>query len=252
MSLLSSIFPSKSASAPVTATAPTAGEMQGDPGSISQQAGSPITAAGSVPIQPVTPLDPYAKLWENESTDLKAPQGMDFNVTPQQLADIAGKIDFTSVVPQEIHARIAAGGEDAIKASMEMQNIIARAVYTQNAMATTKLVEAATQKANEGLETIIDRRLKLMGVAENTATLNPALSNPAVAPLVNVIQQRFVQKFPNATSAEINTKVNEYFSQVGAAFNPELVTKANAKGSTAQDMRNLQQETDWSQLLFSN
>jgi hypothetical protein len=234
MSFLEALFPKASTPAPVT-PAPAAA--------------SPSPTAPIEPAAPNTPLDPYGKLWENEPTDLVAPAGMDFNVTPQQLSEIAGKIDFASVVPAAIHQRIAAGGDDAVAASMEMQNLIARAVYSQNAMATTKLVEAATQKAQEGLESIIDRRLKLMGVAENTATLNPALSNPAVAPLVSVIQQRFVQKFPSATSAEINTKVNEYFSQVGAAFNPDMAAKANAPRGTSQDMKSLQPETDWASFL---
>ena len=236
MSIFSQLFPSKAdapAPAPIQAPAPT----------------TPATTQATAPTTPDTPLDPYKDLWQNDPNAAPVPTGMDFNVTPQQLAEIAGKIDFASVVPAALHERIAAGGEDAVKASMEMQNLIARAVYSQNAMATTKLVEAATQKAQEGIESIIDKRLKLMGVAENTAALNPALSNPAVAPLVDVIQQRFIQKFPNATSKEINSKVNEYFSQVGAAFNPEMASKANAPASTAQNMQSLNTETDWAAFL---
>lgn len=246
MSLFDSLFQTKQAAPVAPAAQAPAATIPAAP---TTPAGTTSTA-GTVATTPSpdTPLDTFKGLWENDPNAAPLHQGMNFDVTPQQLAEIAGKIDFASVVPGTIHERIAAGGEDAIKASMEMQNMIARAVYSQNAMATTKLVEAATAKANEGIDAMIERKMKLMGLAENSATLNPALSNPAVAPLVDVIQQRFVQKFPNASSAEINRKVNEYFSQVGAAFNPEMAAKATSN-SAKQGFQSLQPETDWSLFL---
>ena len=205
----------------------------------------------NVPTTPEQPLDPYKDLWQNDPNAAPVTTGsLDFTgITPESMAEIAGKMDFASIIPQALHDRIAQGGEDATAASREMQNILARSIYQQNAIATTKLVEAATNKAQEGLEALIERKLKLAGLAETTATSHPALSNPAIAPVVDVIQQRIIQKYPQASSSEIKEKVNEYLNLMGAAFNPTMATAASAPKSNAASPSG-QKETDWAAYLF--
>jgi hypothetical protein len=240
MSFLDKLFPTSNTAAPIT---------NQPPAQLTQPAQAPTTLPAAEPTTPAQPLDPYKDLWQNDPNAAPAPAPMDFSVSPEALATMAGKLDFAALVPQTIHDRIAAGGSDAGAAANEMQNIIARAVFQHNALATTKLVEAATIKAQEGFESLIDKKLKLAGLAETTATSHPALSNPAVAPVVDVIQQRIIQKYPQASSSEIKEKLNEYLNLMGTAFNPTMASKANTPVQTLAS-NSTQKETDWAAYLF--
>lgn len=228
--------------------APVAQE-QAPQASAAMSQGQPVASTAPTPE---APLEQFKGLWETDATQQQAPAGLNFNIDINAVNDIASKLDFSSVIPQALQDRIAAGGADAMAASLEMQNLVARAVYTQNAVATTKLVEAAYTNAQKGLEAAIEQKFKLMGLAENTATTNPALTNPAVKPLVDMIQQQVITKYPNATSAEINAKVKDYFDQVGAAFNPDLAKKASAAANMQPGLQVQQPETDWANYLFNS
>jgi hypothetical protein len=240
MSLLDRLFPSQ------TAPAPQPGQQPNIPLQ-AQAAPTPLTPS---PEPPKDPLSEFSGLWENTPEELAAQDtSLNFNITPEQLATISDKLDFSSVVTPELRQRIAAGGEDAMAASMEMQNLVARAVYQQNALATTKLVEAAHARSQATIGAQIDQRFKAMGLAENTAINNPALTNPAVAPIVKNVQQQILQKFPQATSQEIQAKTNEYLNELGKALNPAV-----AKQAAAPQVRGVipqQQETDWASYFSS-
>ena len=255
MSFLDKIFPSSPAqTAPAASTVSPQTAQAAQVAPITMPSSDPTTATSTAPAAP--PVDQFATLWDTDPNAVDPTNfsnGLNFNVTPEQLAAVADKLDFSSVVPNSIYDRINAGGEDAKAASMEMQNLIARAVYQQNALGTIKLVETATQRAQQGMSAMIDQKFKMLGLADTTATQNPALTNPAVKPLVDMIQQKIVQKFPNATSAEIAAKTTEYFNQVGSAFNP---TASQAAAQASQQPRvglALPEDkgTDWAEYLFS-
>lgn len=249
-----SLFSSSNAQPAPTATtaeqATTAAPI--NTGTTAPTVGAATAQQPAVVAAPEAPLDQFKTLWDTDPASQQSGQQLNFNIDPAQLAAIADKLDFAQMVPQAIQDRIAAGGADAVAASMEANNLIARAVYQQNALATTKLVEATYLQAQNKLEAAIDKRFKTLGLADTTAAKNPALTNPAVKPLVDMIQQQIITKYPNATSAEISAKVNEYFATVGAAFNPELASKANQNAATANGfMQVTQPETDWAAYLFS-
>ena len=242
MSLLDRLFPSQTAPAPQPGQAPNIPlQVQTTP--------APQTPVSQVEA-PKEALSEFSNLWETTPEELAAQDtSLNFNITPEQLAAVSDKLDFSSLATPELRQRIASGGEDAVNASLELQNLVSRAVYQQNALATTKLVEAAHARAQAQIGQQIDQRFKALGLAENTAIQNPALSNPAVAPLVKDIQQRILQKFPSATSQEIQAKTNEYFNEVAKAFSPDLVqqsTKPTTKGILPQ-----QQDTDWAAYFSS-
>jgi len=191
----------------------------------------------------------FANLWENDPNAAPTqPQGINYNIPPEELAKLAANMDFSSSVPAELKQRIANGGDDAIAASLEMQNLIARQVWSHNAMSTAKLIEKAVEKERESFTSIVDQRFKALGLAENTHQLNPALNDPEVKPIVDAIQAQILRKFPNATSQEQATMVNNYLSSVVNKFDPTIkdrLTKAEQKGN----INNSQPEYDWSKFL---
>ena len=77
MSILDKIFPS--------ASKQEAGQQQ------QQQPAATTVTTNQVP-EPVETPDPFETLWQNDEKEQK-PQGLNFNLDPNQLAEIAGKID---------------------------------------------------------------------------------------------------------------------------------------------------------------
>ena len=225
----------------------------------SEKAAEPQPApAAPTPVQETQPdpapapaPDPFDTLWTPDDSANKG-QGLNFNIDPAQLAEIAGKIDYTQAITPEIRQRLAMGGEDAVAATMEALNVVNRLGYQQNAIATTKLIEAAVKNTEAAMDEKIQRTIKSMGLAENVTASNPALSNPAFAPVVKAAQQQIIAKFPNATQAELNQYLNRYLTDMGAAFNPDLVKKASAPASFSNTVSNSQPEQDWSAWLSGN
>lgn len=182
--------------------------------------------APELPAEPATP-DPFESLWQADDKQGTAP-GLNFNLDPEQLAQIAGKIDYSTAITPEIRQRIAQGGEDAMAATLEAMNLVGRQGYQQNAIATTKLIEAAVKDTKATMGEEIKKQIRLMGLSDSVAESNPALSNPAFAPIVAAAKQQIITKFPNATQAEQLKMLNQYLNKAGEAFNPDLVKKANA------------------------
>jgi hypothetical protein len=204
-----------------------------------------------VPVEPpVTPapIDPFANLWEN-TPDTNTPAGLNFNIQPEQLGEIANKMDFSSLIPADIQQRISAGGEDALKAMLEAQNITSRAVFQQSAMATTKLVEAASKNAEERMSAAIEQKFKLLGLKDHLQTTNPALQDPSLKPIVDSVQQQIVKKFPQASSREIQDMRDRYFNEIAGKLAPGMKQASNV--SAPAPGAHTAKETDWAAYLFS-
>lgn len=197
---------------------------------------------------PTVEPDPFETLWQNDA-NADTQGGINFNLDPAQLAEIAGKIDYSQAVTPEIRQRLAMGGEDAVAATMEALNAVNRMSYQQNAVATTKLIEAAVKSTESSMDAKIAKTIKSMGLAENVAASNPMLSNPAFKPIVDAAKQQIITKFPNASQQELNKMLNQYLARAGEAFNPELAKRANAPAGYSDTIANAQQEQDWAAWL---
>jgi hypothetical protein len=171
--------------------------------------------------EPKTPLEPYEKLWEppnDKEDDDSAP--LSFNVDPQKMMEAAGKVDFSRVVTPEVLQKIAAGGEEGVRASLAAMNVMAQTVYGQSAMATTKIVEHAVARAEEKFLEKIPSLLKSQTIEANLREANPMFSNPAVVPIIEGLKTQLVLKHPNATSTELTRMAQDYFLRVSEAFTP--------------------------------
>lgn len=205
------------------------------------------TATNTMPNDPATnqapaPKDEFESLWQTDNNSTS--QGLNFNLDPEQLSQIAGKIDYSQAITPEIRQRLALGGEEAVAATLEALNLVSRQNYQQNAIATTKLIEAAVKSTEASMDTRIQKQIRLMGLSDGVTASNPALSNPAFSPIVEAAKQQIVAKFPNATQQELNKMLGQYLSKAGEAFNPDLVKKANTPvgplGANSAD-----QDVDW-------
>jgi hypothetical protein len=256
MSIFAKLFPATPAAQPAaTNTAPQPAPAAPIAGTVQSTAANTAipTQQTVAPAVEKTGLDKFEGLWENDPNAKPADnKNFNFNISPEQLKEISAKMDFSALLTPELKQQIAAGGEQAVQATMQLNNLVARQMYEHNALTTTKLVQAAYDNAQATIDERIAQKFKTLGLAENIATNNPALTHPVIAPLVKDVQQRFIEKFPNASSTEIQQKVNEYMQAVGAAFNPEMAKAANTKPNPFNPgAAGLQPETDWAAFFNS-
>ena len=203
-------------------------------------------APGQEPNKPASPLDGFGDIWntvKTEGADLNAPMfaGLDAN----KVMESARKVDFSRAVTPEQMQKIAGGGQDAVTAFAAAMNSVAQTVYAQSAMATTKIVEQALGTQQERYNANLPSMVKKLSVNEGIQASNPLLTNPAVQPLVSALSEQLTRKNPNASSAEIQQQIGDYFSALGGAFAP----KAPETAESRQAARLAASATDWDEFL---
>lgn len=199
----------------------TAASSQTAPnGAVPANGGAAATTAVTTG-EPASPLDKFADVWKTDSTQSNVPTGVFGQVDPQKILESAKKVNFAAAIPQEQLQAIAAGGEGAMQAFSSALNTVAQNLYAQSALASTKMIDQALLKAQESYDARIPTMVKKFSVSENLQNQNPILSNPALQPMVEALNEQFTRKHPNATSAEIQSMVTDYFSAVGNVFAPK-------------------------------
>jgi hypothetical protein len=208
MSLFSNIFGAP-APAPVATPAPTP---------------APVAA----PVADVSPLDQFNTLWEPSAStgaDNTLPANMFAGADPAKMLDAARKVDFAKSIPQDVIAKITAGGPEAAAAFASAINDVSQQSYAKSSFAATKIVEAALAKFQEGLDTRLPSQIKKHQVSDSIRQTNPALTHPAAAPILEALQSQFTVKYPNATVSEINDMATQYLNKFSEASQPKKVDK---------------------------
>lgn len=214
------------------------------PGQTPPQQQAPATSTPPAPS--ADPLDQFKDLWAAPKDGEGAPQNFDptkmFNIEPEQFQKSVSSINFTNAVTPEQLARITAGGDDAVKANLEVMNTIAQQSFAQAMLGASKLVESALTQADSHLDRRIESRTKQLQVRGSLRDANPALSHPAAAPLVTALEQQFAAKYPQASAAEITKLATDYLANFAQV--------ASGKPSAQDQQTNT--GTDWEKFLSGN
>ncbi len=190
-----------------------------------------VPADGNQPGIEVSPLDKYKAIWETPTVDpskqTQEPQG----VTPEKMMEAAAKVDFTKVVDRETVAKIAAGGDGAVEALLAVINKTSQTVYGQSSVVAQKLVDRAVEQATEAFTAKLPGLVRQQSLKESLLQDNPAFKDPAVAPIVEALQQQFAQKYPNASAADLKQMAQEYFAGAAQVMSPQKPTKSSTAAS---------------------
>ena len=182
--------------------------------------------APAVPATPVSPLDQFNTLWEPVATqgvDGTLPANMFAGADPAKMLEAARKVDFAKSISPDMLAKITAGGPEAAAAFAAAMNDVSQRAYAQSSFASTKIVEAALQKFQEGLDTRLPSQIKKHQVSDSLRASNPALQHPAAAPIMEAMQAQLTVKYPNATVAEIQDMASQYLGAFTSAASPKKV-----------------------------
>lgn len=221
--------------APAAQPAPNAGGdlLQAQP----NVAPAPNTAPnGVVPAQvvpaeaaPHSPLDDFKNLWENAPNNSESTPNQPVPLDAAQVQKAVANTNFAAGITPETLAAITAGGEGAGEAFMNAMNSMARDVMVQSTMVGNKLTEKAVADAIAAQQASLPELVRSQQATSHLVDTNPLFTNPAIAPVVEATQAQLLQKYPNATPAEITTMTQNYITQMGAAFAPaEVVNGAEA------------------------
>lgn len=218
-----------------------AANAAGTPGNIPAANLMPATQNNpTVPAEAVAPqgLDQFKDMWNIKPEDMpQAPESAFAGVTPEAIAAVAAKTDFTKVVTPEMMQAISAGGEGAVAAMMQAMNAVAQKGYADNAQASIKLIETAIAKKDQELEARVANMIKQQNVATNLRSSNPIFNHPAAAPMLETLQKQLQLKNPTADAATIQKQAEEFLVSFATTANPPKPSKA--------EVNKANQETDW-------
>lgn len=209
--------------------------------------GSPVTNPNPVATpdnKPLTqaekPMGEWENLWEPPKPVEGAPAETPsvFSVTQKQIMEAAGKADFKKALPNELITKILSGGEEAPVALADAFNMIAQQAYGQSSFAATKITERALREAQAKLEARIPEMIREHTVKDSLRTESPLFSNPAVTPMLEMIQGQMAVKFPNATASELRNMSKNYLQDFAKTFAPK---EAPSKSAST--------EVDWTKFL---
>lgn len=187
-----------------------------------------VPTIAAAPVVPETPLADYATLWETptvtgQDPTLVAPP----ELTHELLNKAMQSVDFSSSITPEMSQAIMQGGEGAATAFAQAMGAVAKRVMVESTLVSNRLTKQAVDHAVRTSSAAIPSTLRAQTVTNHLLETNPLFSNPAIKPVVAATQQQLLQKYPNATNAEIATMLNDYLMAMGSAFSPKPAAVAN-------------------------
>lgn len=193
-----------------------------------------------------SPLENFSKLFENDP-NAKPPASMvpTINADPAKLMEAAKKIDFTKAVNPEVLANAAKGDVAALTAAI---NEAAQAGFAQSAGTTAALVRQALEmQAKSFKEQVIPEILRDHAASQKLNDSNALFTNPAVAPVVDMVKSQLALKFPTAYPAELAKHAETYFSgmatEMAKAMGMQMVKPTATNASTPAG----REPVDWGQ-----
>lgn len=216
---------------------PGASSSAGNNGSGAAPAAFPVVEAEGEK----SPLDGFAKLWEIDPKQT-GPKSLvpSINADPKAIMDASRKLDFTKALSEATLAGIAKSDPKAFLAGI---NEASQAAFAQAAgMTSNLLTQALTAQEKTFREDVMPDILRKHNVSNALRTDNPLFDNPAVKPVLTMVENQFSSKHPGASPQEITTLAKQYLSE----FATEILGNAGKVVSDApkQDTRQ-RGTTDW-------
>lgn len=161
-----------------------------------------------------------------------------FTYNPAAMMEAAKKMDFTSGIDPALLQKVGAGGEEGIKAMIQIMNAVGQDAFAKAAVAAAKLTEHGLNGAETRFKNSLPTFVKSQQASEGLQS-EAILQHPSVAPLVDTVKSQIMTKFPDATSAQIKEMTVKYFQNFAKSFAPQPSESAsNTPGSRKVDSTN--------------
>lgn len=189
-----------------------------------------------------SPFDAYKDLWKPpaQGEQVGIPNALpDFALDPAKLKSFADGVDFTSGIPTETLMSALKGDEKALRGIF---NEVGRRGLQENFTVGLKTVEGAMKRQTDNLTSkTIPELLRRQNISELNRSSSDLFANPAIAPVLTMLENQFANKFPSATPEQIRDHTANYWKETMSAY-------AGATGKQLVDVPKQEaggQNTDW-------
>jgi hypothetical protein len=172
-------------------------------------------AAAKAAAAKKAPLADFADIWTiDAATQPKnLSDAVKFTFDPAKLAEAAKTVDFAKNADPELIKKALAGDAASLQALL---NGTGQSVYLHSAVATSKLVEAALSKQAEAITAALPDLVKKQQITEDLRSGEDAAfyTNPAVSPVVSLMEHQLRVQNPDLTAKQIATKAREFVAGI--------------------------------------
>ena len=208
-----------------------------------KQAAKPAakSAAGAASTEPVAdPMKAFEGMWAALAEQQKAAATNRPGIPMLDAAQLATALSKTRIAPQvkpEHLEAITSGGEGALAAMAEMLNQTAQASTAQAILASQRMVQAAVESTQQAFQADLPNQLRDQLFQQQLAAKLPNLSNPAVAPMVEMVRAGIAASNPSLTPEQLTEQAAQFFTE----FSKGLPGAAASNAPTAEETP----VTDW-------
>lgn len=187
-----------------------------------QQVQQPTTVQQPTEISVLDSLLAFNQNRQTETTKAQAPQ---LGIPQEQLAGIAGQIDFTKSIPPEALSRLQSGDMGALA---EILNSVGRSVYQQGLQhsmgLTNQYIDSRMSYENESLDSRI-------GTSMSRRNLDSSLRevHPYARKMLQNLAADLRAQYPDASEEDIQHTVQETMGELSVTFGntPDAIAKRN-------------------------
>jgi len=236
-----------------TAPAATPDGTEGSNSTIPNQ-NTPVSTGNPAAIPAIgkgdqSPLAGFAELWK---VDPNAPKPASpaslvptFNLDGKVLMEQAGKLNYTNHLSEDLVTKAMSGDKEAF---LGVLNQVAQLGFAHNSAASANLIAESFGNANTALnDSIIPQAIRRQQVSSAISENNPIFSDPAVAPMMSMLQNQFAAKYPTSSPAEIAAMAATYLDGMAGRI---VEAKGGSIVSPSQTRQGIaQQDPDWIKLL---
>ena len=216
-----------------------------------------LEASGAGAAKATSPLDGYKDLWSNtpaEGSENKPQPNQPQNQNPPnpqpqvpQFITAAKGLNFSRNIKPELMSK-ALGGD--VTAFAEIIDTVGRGAFAAAGQYAEKHYATSSGKLKEEISGSLPDKFREYSL-QNTPIKHPVLARPEVKPMVEGLRLQLAQKFPEASTQELQQKAEDYFlawhKEMGMNSEAELATQ-NKPAAGSQIERQTQQqkgEFDW-------
>lgn len=186
-----------------------------------------------------SPLDAFKTLWEAPK-DAPAATSLVPVMTadPKEVLAKARTVDFTAAISQEVMDKAMKGDAAAFRAVI---NEAAQSSYAQGALASLNISKSGFTQLEKVMESgYLAAEVRKQAIkAEMGRDNSPLLSNPAILPMINMVEQQLSKANPNATPLEIKSMASDYLTnfagEIAKAGGNNIVPIPRAKVNKSED-----------------
>lgn len=201
-----------------------------------------------------SPLADFAKLWENDPVKDGQPVEPNWDeasslvpevkIDPKKLVEAAKRIDFSKAIDPALVQKALKEGD--VGAFNSIINSVLQASFANMAMASSRISENMSRSmAQKILDGALPHHLRKHAVSSKVAEDNPIFNDPAVAPMLSMLEGQMRVKYPKASPAEISSKAKQMLTAMSTVINPGSGTPNS--GGKGGGKKNTQEDINWAE-----